>query len=475
MSEEFNPRKELLKRYREAFSPAWANRANDRSARRYRSSEADFLPASLAVSERPTPIMPHVALWLLCFLFLFAVLWSLLGRMDVVVVASGKILASGKTKIIQSVEPQVVHRILVSEGQSVAEGDVLIEFDRTSAEADSKRFQNDYERAEAMSWAYQTLLENIGETAAAKPLRVSRPLPPQAADMALASVQARWSEYRAKVERADADLARRVAERKAIEISMVSLRERVRRQESLEADYRKMMLAKAAPRHAHQEQEVKLIELGAELSRTFAQRKLLDLAIAEGEAVLALTYATDKALWRERLIESEREAIVSATEHSKASVRLGINVLRAPTSGRVQQLAVAAPGAVVTSGQQIMILVPLGEADEIEAQVENRDVGFLRVGQTAAVKLEAYDYTRYGTLPATITMISADAVADERGVLRYPVRLKLTRNSLVIAGRTTTVAPGMVAYADIMSGRRSVFSYFLSPIMNTVQESLRER
>lgn len=475
MSEEFNPRKELMKRYRDAFAEAWANRHNDRASRRYKSSEADFLPASLAVSERPTPIMPHVALWLLCFLVLFGILWSVLGRMDVVVVASGKILASGKTKVIQSVEPQVVRRIFVSDGQSVSEGDLLIEFDQTSAEADIKRFENDLERAVSMRWAFQTLIENIGDRPIATPLKVGSPPPERGADMAMATVQTRWSEYRAKVDRAVADLDRRMAERQAIEISMISLRERVSRQERLETDYRKLMLAKAAPRHAHAEQEVKLIELGAELSRTFAQRKLLDLAIIEGNANLALTYATDKALWREKLMEFEREATISAAERSKASVRLGINVLRAPTSGRVQQLSVAAPGAVVTSGQQIMTLVPLGEADEVEAQVENRDVGFLRVGQRAEVKLEAFDYTRYGTLPATITMISADAVADDRGVLRYPVRLKLTRSSLTIAGRTTSVSPGMVAYADIMSGRRSVFSYFLSPIVNTLQESLRER
>jgi hemolysin D len=113
--------------------------------------------------------MPHVALWSACALFICAIAWSFIGKMDVVVVAGGKVLAIGKTKAIQSVEPQIVRRVLVSEGQSVAEGDILIEFDPRSAEADQKRYRADHERALAMQWINETLLISLGDRPVSAP------------------------------------------------------------------------------------------------------------------------------------------------------------------------------------------------------------------------------------------------------------------------------------------------------------------
>jgi hemolysin D len=473
--DDINPRRELLRRYADIFREAWRDRRKNAPSRRYTSIEADFLPASLSVSERPTPIMPHVALWLMCALFLIAIAWSLIGKMDVVVVAAGKVLSNGKTKAIQTVEPQIVRRLHVQEGQSVSEGDLLVEFDPTSAEADFQRFTADRDRAEALIWIYSTLLANIGDKAASKPIKIDKPAPAMTTDFANAALRARWEEYRAKVDRAAADLSRRRAERAVIESTLGALRVRITHQLRIESDYRAMYAAKATPRHALTEQEVKTVDLQNESEKALGQKQQMDLAIAEAEATLVLTYASDKALWRERLSDAEREHTSALAERTKAQYRMTTNVIRAPVSGRVQQLAVTAPGAVATSGQPIMQLVPEGEADEVEAMVENRDIGFLRIGQTAAIKLEAFDYTRYGTLPAKLMLISTDSVADERGVLRYPVRFRLERTTLEIAGKPIPVTPGMVAYADVLSGRRSIFSYFLSPVLKTVQESLRER
>lgn len=473
MPEQFSPRKNLLQRYREVFREAWSRRERTGVARRYTAAEADFLPSSLAVSERPTPIMPHVALWAVCLLFIIAVLWSLIGRIDVVIVAQGKVLASGKSKAIQSVEPQVVRRILVREGQEVKEGDLLIEFDTTSAQADAKRYEAEFERAQALRWSFEVLLDNIDARNVDQALRM--PNTPAPSDLALQNAMNRWAEHRAKMERALADLSRRRAERRVVDVTAEALRVRLQQQTRVEADYRRMAQEKAIAQHALAEQELKLLELQLEQRSNQAQAHQIDHAITEAEAAVALIHATDKASWRERLLETERDLSAAATEISKAVFRLSVNQLHAPTAGRVQQLGVFAPGAVVTSGQTIMTLVPLGEANEIEALVENRDIGFLRLGQRAEVKLEAFDYTRYGTLPAEVTVISADAVADERGNLRYPVLLRLERRTVRIGDREATVAPGMVTYADIKSGRRTIFSYFLSPILKTVQESLRER
>lgn len=471
MSEDFTPRKELFKRYREAFAAAWANRKNERRSRKYLSVEADFLPASLAVSERPTPIMPHVALWLICAFVILAILWSMIGRIDIVVMAGGKVLAGGKTKAVLPIESQIVKNIFVRDGMHVKEGDVLIEFDTMSSDADLQRYSKELERASGLVEAYTTLLRALETNTRAPTIEGTSEKHPLAQTL----VKPVWAEFLAKIERAQADLERRRSDYDVIDVTERTAVERLHQQREIARDFREMQRAAAVPRHALVEQEVKLQDLIGEVSRLSAQKRQATLSVQEAEATLALVTATERVNWRERLNDARRDAYVASSELEKARYRSSTNKLTAPVSGRVQQLSVLAPGTVAPASQQALAIVPDTEIEEVEVLIENRDIGFIRLGQRAEIKFETYDYTRYGTLPATIVYISPDAIPDERGILRYQTKLKLGAKALNANGRTFPVAPGMTVTADIKAGQRTIITYFLSPIMQTISEAARER
>lgn len=132
------------------------------------------------------------------------------------------------------------------------------------------------------------------------------------------------------------------------------------------------------------------------------------------------------------------------------------------------------PG-VVTPAQPLMAVVPDDYSAEVEAVLENKDVGFVKLGQWAEIKIETFPFTRYGTIPAEVSFISSDAVNDEQRGLVFPVRLKLERSTLQVNERTVNLAAGMAVTAEIKTGRRRVIGYFLSPVLQIADESLRER
>jgi hemolysin D len=149
--------------------------------------------------------------------------------------------------------------------------------------------------------------------------------------------------------------------------------------------------------------------------------------------------------------------------------------LDAPVDGVVQQLAVYTPGGVVTDAQVLMIVVPDGAEMSAEVALENKDIGFVRQGQTAEIKLDTFPFTRYGTIPGEVKIVSADAVTDEKRGAVFPVTLALKQKRIDVDGKLVGLAPGMNLVAEIKTGKRRVIEYLLSPIQKAGSESLRER
>ena len=147
----------------------------------------------------------------------------------------------------------------------------------------------------------------------------------------------------------------------------------------------------------------------------------------------------------------------------------------APVDGTVQQLAVRTVGGVVTPAQTLMVVVPRDDALEVEAMVENKDIGFVDAGQVAEVKIETFPFTRYGTIPAKVIHVSHDAITDEKKGLIYSTRAKLARTTVPVEDKTVNLTAGMAVSLEIKTGKRRVIEYFLSPLLQHGSESLRER
>ena len=149
--------------------------------------------------------------------------------------------------------------------------------------------------------------------------------------------------------------------------------------------------------------------------------------------------------------------------------------LTAPVGGTVQQLAVHTVGGVVTPAQPLMVIVPRDKVLEVEAMLPNKDIGFVNPGQDAEVKVETFPFTKYGTIHGTVTQVSSDAIQDEKLGLVYSTRVKLARDTIQVESKAVRLSPGMAVTIEVKTGTRRVIEYFLSPLMQYGDESLRER
>jgi hemolysin D len=188
-------------------------------------------------------------------------------------------------------------------------------------------------------------------------------------------------------------------------------------------------------------------------------------AICQGGTVLIIAHR----------LSAVRDATGFGQELVKSDTRGKLMTLTAPVDGTVQQLAVRTVGGVVTPAQALMVIVPKDDALEVEAFLENKDIGFVNAGQVAEVKIETFPFTKYGTIPASLTHVSRDAINDEKRGPIYATRARLQRATMQVEDKTVNLSAGMAVSVEIKTGKRRVIEYFLSPLLQYGSESLRER
>jgi hemolysin D len=359
--------------------------------RRRERDELAFLPAALEIVETPpSPIGRAIGATIIAF-FCVALIWATFAHVDIVASASGKVVPSGRVKLIQPFETGVVRAIHVRDGQSVKAGEVLIELDPSITAAE--RTQKEAER--------DTIAAMIDKLEANEPI-----------------------------------IAQRV-------------------------DIRKTLVDK---------------ELGSKLTYLETLQQLTE-------------NHKDAAIQKSRLAEAN--AAVAAI-----AARMKRQVLTAPVDGVVQQLAVHTVGGVVTPAQQLAVVVPSDVVLEIEAMVPNREIGFVHVGQDVQIKIDAFNFTRYGLLHGRVLSVSQDAIlrdvqpdktkdntpgaestsSEPKGQeLNYAVRVSLDRTQIQVDDTLANLSPGMAVTAEIKTGSRAVLAYILSPLLRHAHDSMHER
>jgi len=437
--------RDLWRRYHAVFSHFWKSRERLRSDY-YNQQEADFLPAALALQESPSsPTLRWTGRVLMCLVGFFF-LWAIFGRIDIIVQASGKVIPSSRTKTIASIDVASVKALHVVEGQSVKAGELLIELDSSSSDAEHDKAADVAAQARLQLARTNAMRDAVasGRSPSLPQVQASSAAQWQAAQRQLES---QYRDFKTKLDRLNDEIARYAA---ALPLA-----------EQLAHDYHSLLADNTVSRHAWQEKEQARIELRGQLADARNQRAAL---IAQ-----TLKEAHDEGIDASKRIEAALQDQRRAGEHSK------LLKLVAPVSGTVQQLTVHTVGGVVPAAQPLMQIVPQEAAVEVEAFLENKDIGFVEVGQQAHVKIEAYDYTKYGTVPATVRHVSHDAIEDEKRGLIYASKIVLGRNTLTADGRTLLLSPGMSVTVEIRTGTRRVIQYVLSPLIRHQRESLNER
>jgi hemolysin D len=282
-------------------------------------------------------------------------------------------------------------------------------------------------------------------------------------------------EYRTKLARIDADIVRREAELASTRQIVAKLEQTVPIARRRAQDFKDLVDKKFISQHGYLDKEQARIEQEADLATQKSRLNELAAAVQEGRNQRLAQAAETRRIALDSLTEGEQKSAALTQDHLKADARGKLMTLTAPVDGTVQQLAVHTVGGVVTEAQALMIVVPREDAIEVEAFLDNKDIGFVSAGQIAAVKIETFPYTKYGTVSATVAHVSDDAINDEKKGLIYATRLKLDRTAIRVEDRMVNLAPGMAVTAEIKTGSRRVIEYFLSPLLQYKDESLRER
>ncbi|MBN3855825.1 HlyD family type I secretion periplasmic adaptor subunit [Paraburkholderia sp. Ac-20340] len=471
-SMKFQAFSDLVRRYSTIWREVWHIRAQlERPARD--AEQLAFLPAELELVETPVHPAPRWTMRVLVALTVIALLIGVIGRLDIVVTASGQFIPDARVKTIQPAMTGVVREIRVRDGQRVAAGDLLMKLDTTQAAADADKAHMSRLDAELAAARANALLAAQRDS---KPPVVAKidDAPDARMQDAQRHAEGAWFEYRDQYAGEQAELAKRQAQLDSTraEIAKLVATAPLARQQ---ADaYRALVADKYVARNDYLDKEQQALDKQNELAAQRSHANELAAAITQQRAEVEATASKFRRDQLDELEKATQLATQNRDDETKAQTRQALMSLTAPVAGTVQQLAAHTLGGVVTTAQSLMEIVP-DDSLEVEARLQNRDIGFVQAGQRAAVKIEAFPYTRYGFLNGTITQVSNDAVQDKKLGLTFPVRIRLETNRIHIDNRWITLTPGMAVTADIRTGKRSVIGYFIDPLLQTTRESMRER
>ena len=469
-------------------------------APRRRRADNAFLAPALEILETPPSPVRVALIWIICALAAASIAWAYFGRIDIIAVAQGKFQPTGRVKVIEPLETGKVAALHVVNGSRVAAGDVLVEFDRSSAEADAQSARAGLassraeaaRRSAALAAAKARSFDPIpaiswpDETPPALRAREQRVL---AADLgqaaaALASFEAQRAQKQAERDQ----LLLTIATQKNL---VATLQQRV--------DMRTQLVtmnagAKAAVIDATETLQYQITQLAIQQGQLASASRALDVFDKDMQKTIE-AFLADNA---EKLSEAERQAEELEQKLAKAEAAIEHLTLKAPISGTVQASALTTIGQVVSSGQEIMRIVPEDAGLEIEVYVLNKDIGFVKQGQEAVVKVESFPFTQYGTILARVTRIARDAIpepeanqnegdparaaasstfagAQRTQNLVFPVMLEPEAAAIGVDGRRAPLTSGMAATVEIKTGARRILEFIFSPLVEVVGGAMRER
>ena len=430
--------------------------------------ETEFLASILEVTETPPSPVGRMVLWSILALIVAGLIWVFVGEVDEVAVAHGKVIPVGNVKVVQSPNKGIIKELNVKEGDYVEQGQTVLVLDttKTQADVDNLRKQVAY---------YDMTVKRLQAEMNDEPF-----VPPVSKDLDRKDVEAQMSLYQSRRVKLAADRERIMA---TIAQQEAAIQSSVATQQKYNS-----LLAVA------QEKETRLNDLYSQDAVSYFQllearqtrvdyqksAEAMREEILKGEAQLAEArnnLATVDSAYRQetmtQLVDAKKQLNSYLEELTKANETNVQSVVTAPVSGRVNQLSVHTVGGVVTEGQSLMMVVPEEATMEVEVFADNKDIGFIELGQEAEVKVETFNFQKFGMLNAEVSEISPDAIVDSQDKERnkkYRLYLSLDKDESGI-----NIQPGMNVTAEIKIKKKRIIEFFLDPFRQYKDEALRER
>lgn len=423
--------------------------------------------ADLAILEQ-TPLKAKKLLYSILFIMLAVLVWAWFAKVDEVTRGDGRVIPSRQLQVIQSLDGGIVSAILVKEGDLVTTGMPLIKIDETRAVSSLRENKGQY----LALLAKQARLRALAEGISFNP-------PPEVQTETPLVYEQEYALYNAS--RDDLDSIVSIArdqmiqrEKELIEVQFKKeIAEKTYESANKELAANKPLLTSGAV------SEIDILKLEREVTRA---RGEIDQARAQGSRIqVSISEARRKITEAEQNFRSKVRTELNDTSAkldslTETSVSLTDKVkqatLKSPVNGKVSRLFFNTVGGVIQPGKEVLEVVPTDDALVLETKVQIKDIAFLRPKQPAVVKLTAYDYTIYGTLDAVVESIAANSTVDEKGNAFYIVRVRTIKNSL---GEGLPIIPGMQAQVDILTGKKTILSYLLKPVIKAKSYAFSER
>lgn len=434
----------------------------------------EFQSDAVELEQRPPPRLAHATLYVLLAFIVVGVLWASFSKMDMIVVAQGRLVTTAQTFVVQSLETAVVRSIDVRVGQAVKKGDTVATLDPTFAVAD-------------VSQVRQRIASLDGEIRRLEAEMNDKPFIPNASqqeDLLQASMfEKRVSEYQSRVKGYQADLARLDADLKGTLRSKEVLKQRLASLKEVETMREDLYKQKFLSNAALLESRDKRLEV--ETSYEDATNKANQLVQQVEQTRHAYDVFTKS--WRQKILEDlirarrDRDALME--QQNKADRKSALVYLTSPIDATVLEINKRSVGTVAKEAEPIMTLVPQGVPIEAEIQIPADEIGFVRKDDPVRIKIDAFPFQKHGTVEGRLSVIGEDSfIADQApaGQMRpltkayYPARATLTITALKKVPADTRLTPGMTLIAEIKVSERTVISYFLYPLIKAFDESIRE-
>lgn len=435
----------------------------------------EFLPAAEEIIETPPSPFGRIVLWLITALLIITFAWSYFGKLDIIASATGKITPEGSIKTIQPASSGVVTDIKVSEGQKVKKGQLLIQLDNSVAKSEVKTG----EQALAVAKLERDILSKtiIGEDVSAAVNAAD--IPDEVKEHLIALAESKVSSYEVQRQLLSSSIASAQQQVKSQEQAKQTIQDnltklRAREQELNQELKKANSLTESSIRSDLRSVQQQIASLEASLSAQDQQIAQAQLGVNEANEKLNAYNADSASSAYSSVLDQDKQVTDLENSLTKAKQLVDQLSIRAPVDGTVLSIATKTVGGVVNGAQPIIEIVPNETPLIVEANVQNKDIGFIHVGQPVIVKVDTYSFHRYGYLKGTVKSISPDAISDEKQGLIYKMKVALdtTKTS---KDNAIKVEPGMSVTAEVTTGNRRIIEFFLDPLLTYTNTSLEVR
>ena len=429
-----------------------------------------FKPDAAAIEEAAVPLSAHAALFVVAALLAAAILWAVLGPVDRIVVAPGKIATRTPMLVMQPFTTSKVTEILVKAGDHVVKGQVLARFDPAFASADVSSLQQKVDSLTAQTQRLEAQLRG-------QPFHVGGDGGTERLTQAQIFSQ-ELNDYNANLSQRDARLAQIQAQIALDDTNLPGMQRQLNMAQNVVQMYDRLARQKAAATLDIMRSQSSFIDAQTRLQNTVGDRARLLQQRAEVQQERQSFIEKWRSDHNQMLVEA-RDKLAEAVETlNKANRMQDFTQMTAPVDGIVQEVADRSVGSVLREAETLVTIVPDNADLYVEANVPSRDIGYLKLGDSVRVKLESYPFQRFGTISGVLSVINPDSqplkAGDDKAPLVYRVQVKLDEATSALLARNIRLKPGLVASAEIKTGGETIANYILHPILKIGDESLRE-